>query len=75
MFWWLFTLENWIGLKGILYGSGALFALLFAVPFIDRNPQRWWRRRPVAMVCAAVVIGTIIVLTILMATTTAGQHL
>ena len=75
MFWWLFTLENWIGLKGILLGSGALFALLFAVPFIDRGPQWWWRRRPVAMIAAAVVLGGIILLTILMAATTPAQHL
>lgn len=75
MFWWLFTLENWIGLKGILYGSGALFALLVAVPFVDRNPRRWWRRRPVAMICAGAVVGSVIALTILMALTTPGQHL
>ena len=75
MFWWLFTLENWIGLKGILFGSGALFGLLFAVPFIDRNPERWWRRRPVAMAIALVVLAAIVVLTALMAATTPAQHL
>lgn len=75
MFWWLFTLENWIGLKGIVYGSGALFALLLAVPFVDRNPNRWWRRRPIAMIIAGIVLAAIAVLTSLMATTTPGQHL
>ena len=75
MFWWLFTLENKIGLKGILYGAGALFALLFAVPFIDRNPQRWWRKRPVAMTLAGLVLATIVVLTIMEALTTPASHL
>ena len=75
MFWWLFTLENKVGLKGILYGNGALFALLFAVPFIDRNPQRWWRKRPVAIGIAALVLATIVVLTIMEAQTTPASHL
>jgi len=75
MFWWLFSLENWVGLKGILWGSGALFAVLVAVPFVDRNPKRWWRRRPVAVTGALVVLAAIIVLTILMATITPASHL
>ena len=75
MFWWLFTLENKLGLKGILYGSGVLFALLFAVPFIDRNPQRWWRKRPLAMTIGALVLVTLIVLTILEAVATPVSHL
>ena len=52
MFWWLFTLENWIGLGGIVWGTAVLFGLLAAVPFIDRNPglprvevTGWVRRR------------------------------
>ena len=75
MFWWLFTLENWVGLNGILYGAGALFALLVAVPFVDRNPERWWRRRPIAMTCLVFIIAAVIVLTILMAATTPAEHL
>lgn len=75
MFWWLFTLENWVGLKGIVWGTTALFGLLFAVPFIDRNPERWWRKRPVAMAAAVLVLAAIVVLTILMAATTPAQHL
>lgn len=30
-----------------------LVALLFLVPFLDRNPSRLWRRRPVALALAA----------------------
>lgn len=41
-FWWMFTLENWIGLSGILYGELAFFGLLVILPFVDRNPSRYW---------------------------------
>jgi ubiquinol-cytochrome c reductase cytochrome b subunit len=75
LFWWLFTLENWIGLPGILWGAGVLFAILAAVPFIDRNPQRSWRQRPIAMALAAAILITLVVLTILMAVTKPAQHL
>ncbi len=74
-FWWMFTLENWIGLPGILYGGAAFFLLLMAVPFVDRNPKRYWRDRPVAMALGLLVLLTLTVLTILMAFTTAKTHL
>jgi quinol---cytochrome c reductase cytochrome b subunit, bacillus type len=74
-FWWMFTLENWIGLSGILWGGGALFLLLVAVPFVDRNARRHWRTRPVAMTLCAIVIVALIVLSILAVTTPAAQHL
>ena len=74
-FWWMFTLENWIGLPGILYGELTFFALLVILPFVDRNPNRYWRRRPVAMTIAIAMVLAIIALTLLMAVTPATQHL
>ena len=74
-FWWMFTLENWVGLSGILYGGGALFLLLTILPFVDRNPRRSWRQRPVAMGVAVFVVVTLVSLTILMAFTTPQTHL
>ena len=74
-FWWMFTLENWIGLPGILYGEIAFFAILMALPFVDRNPKRLWRRRPIAMVVGVLFVVAIIALTILMGVTPAKQHL
>jgi len=74
MFWWVFTLENLFGLKAILVGSGVLFGLLVAVPFVDRNPNRWWRRRPVAMVALVVVLVALVVLTIMTAVTPPATH-
>ena len=74
-FWWMFTLENWFGLPAILWRGLAFFLLLFAVPFVDRNPKRSWRTRPVAMTIGALVLTALIVLTILMAVTTPAAHL
>jgi quinol-cytochrome oxidoreductase complex cytochrome b subunit len=74
-FWWMFTLENWLGLSGILYGGGALFLLLALVPFVDRSPHRSWRQRPVATVVAVLVLIALAALTILMAYTTPQTHL
>lgn len=75
MFWWMFTLENWLGLSGIVWGGTLLFVLLFAVPFLDRNPARSWRARPVAMTLGGLVLATLVVLTLLMAFTTPAEHL
>ena len=74
-FWWMFTLEDWLGLSGILYGGGALFLLLVLVPFVDRGPERWWRRRPVAMALGLLVVLVLAALTLLMLFTTPETHL
>ncbi len=74
-FWWTYTLENWIGLSGILYGGGVLFALLVALPFIDRNPERSWRRRPVAIALGLLVLVAVVVLTLLVFAVTPEAHL
>ena len=75
MFWWPFTLENWFGLSAIVWGEAVFFLLLVVLPFVDRSPERWWRRRPVAMAVALAVLIVIVVLTVLMAITSAEVHL
>jgi len=75
VYWWMFTLEDWLGLSGILWGAGVLFGLLFLLPFIDRRPARYWRARPVAMILGSAVLVTFIVLTVLMVFTTPAEHL
>ncbi len=75
MFWWPFTLENWFGLSAILWGELVFFALLAALPFADRSPERSWRRRPIVMIVGAAVVVILIVLTILLAVTPAEVHL
>jgi len=51
------------------YGGGAIFLLLTLVPFVDRSPNRHWRKRPHAVALAALVLVTVATLTILMAFT------
>jgi ubiquinol-cytochrome c reductase cytochrome b subunit len=75
MFWWPFTLENWFGLSAIVWGELAFFSLLAILPFVDRNPKRWWRRRPVAMGVALVLLAVLVVLTVLLAVTPTEVHL
>ncbi len=75
LYWWMFTLENWVGLAGILWGAAILFALLIALPFLDRNPRRYWKQRPIAMSIGALVLIALIVLTVLEAVTSPAQHL
>ena len=75
MFWWPFTLENWFGLPAIAWGEGTFFLILAILPFVDRNPERWWRKRPVAMAIALLVLLALITLTILMIVTPAKNHL
>jgi ubiquinol-cytochrome c reductase cytochrome b subunit len=71
----MFTLEDWFGLSGLLYGGAALFVLLILVPFVDRNARRHWRSRPVAMTIAAIVFVAIVVLSILAVILPAAKHL
>ena len=74
-FWWMFTLENMLGLPGIVYGEFAFFGVLVILPFVDRNPERFWRRRPIAMTLGLLFVLVLIGLTVLMAVTPAKQHL
>lgn len=74
-FWWMFTLENWLGLPSILYGGLALFLLLIILPFVDRNPNRLWRRRPIAIGIGLLVLIVIATLTVLMGSSTPQTHL
>lgn len=74
-FWWMFTLENWAGLPAILYGELVFFGLLIALPFVDRNPERYWKRRPIFVTIAVVALLSLVALTVLMAVTPLQSHL
>lgn len=74
-FWPMFTLENWIGLSGILWGGAGLFGILALVPFVDRNPARHPRRRKVALTLGAIFLVAYLVLTVLMVILPAKDHL
>src|SRR6266540_3608800 len=59
----------------LILGLLVVHALLVAVPFIDRNPRRYWRQRPVAMVLGVLVLAALIVFSILEGITTPVEHL
>jgi mono/diheme cytochrome c family protein len=47
---------------------------MFLLPFFDRNPKRYWKRRPWAMGIMAVMVVGIVVLTILAVVSTPPQE-
>lgn len=75
MFWWTFALEDWFGVRAILWGESAFFLILAAVPFLDRSRQRSWRRRRVSVSLAGAFVVLLVVLTVLMAVLPRGEHL
>ncbi|WP_140404035.1 MULTISPECIES: cytochrome b N-terminal domain-containing protein [unclassified Nocardioides] len=74
-FWPMFTLENWLGVSGILWGGAGLFGVLALVPFVDRNPARHPRHRKVALTLGALFLLGYVVLTVLMLVLPAKEHL
>jgi quinol-cytochrome oxidoreductase complex cytochrome b subunit len=75
VYWWMYTLENWFGLSAIVWGSGILFGLLILVPFVDRGSSRYWRDRKIALVLGALVVLTLVVLSLFMLGTTPESHM
>lgn len=75
VFYWLYALENWLGLNGIVYGTIGIFVLLALVPFIDRSSVRSPRRRIVSLSIGAVVLIAVVALSIYVAFTPVVQHL
>ena len=75
MFYWLFGLENYIGINGILYGAIVFFGILIALPFVDRRPERYWRRRRVAMASLVLLLAAMGWLSYVTATSGMTNHL
>lgn len=42
---WLYPIENWVGVSGILWATLVVFAGLLIVPFVDRGEERHPLRR------------------------------
>ena len=74
-FWWLYQLENWIGLRGLFWAPLVVFLLLAAIPFLDRSPERRASRRKWVMVASLVLFGILAGLTVAVAFTTPAAHL
>ena len=50
---------------GVLVVPGLVFGLMFALPFFDRSPKRFFLNRPVATTSAVIILGGILLLTVL----------
>lgn len=73
-FLWLYAAEDWFGVRAVLYGGIAFFALLALVPLVDRSPFRGLRRRRVMFAAAAIVLVALIALSLFAALTPAVKH-
>ena len=72
---WVYPIEDWVGVSGILWAAVAIFVLLLAVPILDRGPERAPRRRLPMMIGATLVVGAIVALTLYGAFETVASHI
>ena len=72
---WVYPIEDWVGVSGILWATLAIFLALFMVPFVDRSPERSPRKRLPMMIVAGLVVVTIIALIIYAAVQPVASHI
>lgn len=60
MFWPFFGLEDMFGLKGLVWGMVGFFAILAAIPFIDRNQFLNWRKRKLILSFGFIFLAAVI---------------
>ncbi len=75
MFWWLYAVEDLIGIRGLLVGPILFFELLALVPFVDRGPHRALRRRKGILVAGLVFVGGLLALTLFTGLTPPQGHI
>ena len=73
-FLWLYPFENWFGLWPLWAAPAILVAVLLAVPFLDRSPERDPRRRRIWIAIGALALIGWVVLTIYGAVTVPVEH-
>jgi ubiquinol-cytochrome c reductase cytochrome b subunit len=72
---WLYPVENWVGVSGILWATLAVFAALVIVPFVDRGEERHPRRRLAVVIPAAIVVAAVLGMILYAALTPVATHL
>jgi ubiquinol-cytochrome c reductase cytochrome b subunit len=75
MFWWLYALENWVGIRGIFYGPIVLFILLALVPLIDKSPYVSPKRRKWILIAGAIFFLLLLGLSLFTAFTPPARHI
>ena len=56
---WLYALEN-IWVPFLIVAPVVLIMTLLAIPFVDRNKETLWKKRPIAIAFMVIVAGTIV---------------
>ena len=74
---WVYPVEDWVGVSGILWATLAIFAALLLVPLVDRSPERHplARRRLPVVIAAGVVVGFIVALIVYAAVQPVVSHI
>ena len=72
---WIYPVENWVGISGILWATIAMFSALLIVPFVDRGEERAPRRRLLIVIPAAIVVLGVIALIIYAAIQPVASHI
>lgn len=72
---WLYPVENWVGVSGILWATLAIFLALLIVPFVDRGEERHPLRRLRVVIPGAVVALTVFGLIVYALVTPVATHI
>jgi len=72
---WLYPIEDWVGVSGILWATLAIFVALLLAPFVDRSRGRSPRRRLPIIIAGAIVVVSIISLIVYAAAQPVVSHL
>jgi ubiquinol-cytochrome c reductase cytochrome b subunit len=72
---WIYPIEDWVGVSGILWATVAIFLALLIVPFVDRGSERSPLKRLPVMIVAGVVVATIITLIVYAAIQPVASHI
>lgn len=72
---WIYPIENWTGVSGILWATLAIFAALLIVPFVDRGREQLPTRRLAVVIPATVIVAVIIGLIAYAAVTPVATHI
>ncbi len=72
---WLYPIENWVGVSGILWATLAVLVALLIVPFVDRGPERHPLRRTAVVIPAGLFVTAIVALIVYAALTPVVTHI
>jgi quinol-cytochrome oxidoreductase complex cytochrome b subunit len=72
---WVYPIEDWVGVAGILWATAAIFLVLFIVPLVDRSPDRSPRKRLPFMIAAGVIVVLIVGLIVYAAVQPVASHI